>query len=240
MIFAAGRGSRLGALGERTPKALIEIAGLTMLERTARSLVGAGARRVVVNVHHHADRIERFLAERDLGAEIVLSREPGGPLETGGGLLHARDLFHRDGPLLLHNVDVICRADLRELVDAHARSGALAMLAVNERETARYLLFDDLGLVGREDRGCAQRSEVRPPRGAVRALAFAGIQVCAPAILDLIEERGVFPIVDLYLRLAGSGRRIEPWRLANDDWIEIGNPERLAAARRRLEGNRTL
>jgi NDP-sugar pyrophosphorylase family protein len=190
MIFAAGRGTRLGALGERSPKALIEIAGLTMLERTVRSLVAAGARRIVVNVHHHADRIERFVTGCDLGAEILLSREPERPLETGGGLLHARDLFHRDAPILLHNVDVICRADLRGLVEAHSRSGALAMLAVNERETSRTLLFDDLGLVGREDRRCAQRREVRPPQGTVRALAFAGVQVCAPAILDLIEEQG--------------------------------------------------
>jgi NDP-sugar pyrophosphorylase family protein len=236
MIFAAGLGTRLGALGQSTPKALIEIAGQTMLERTARRLVAAGAERIVVNVHHRADRIERFLAEHDLGAEILVSREPERPLETGGGLVHARDLFRRDLPILLHNVDIVTDADLRALVAAHRQSGALATLAVHERETSRYLLFDEAGLFGREDRRQGLHLESRRPRGAVRALAFAGIHACSPALLDLISERGVFPILDAYLRLAAEGHTIAPWRLAGGLWLEIGNVERLEAARALLEG----
>ena len=235
MIFAAGLGTRLGAIGRDTPKALIEIAGQTMLERTARRLVAAGAGRIVVNVHHQADRIERFLAGRDFGAEILVSREPERPLETGGGLAHARDLFRRDGPIVLHNVDVISDADLGAMVAEHARSGALATLAVNRRDTARYLLFDDAGLYGREDRRHDLRREARPPRGVTRTLAFAGIHVCAPALLDLVTERGVFPIVEVYLRLAAEGRTIAPWLLEGRVWLEIGNLERLAAARALLE-----
>ena len=235
MIFAAGRGTRLGALGESTPKALIEIAGQTMLERTARRLAAAGADRIVVNVHHHADAIERFVAAHDLGAGIRVSREHERPLETGGGLLNARDLFRRDGTILLHNVDVICDADLRALEDAHRRSGALATLAVQERETRRYLLFDDDGLFGREDQDRGTRLEARPPRGEVRRLAFAGIHACSPELLDLITERGAFPIVDVYLRLAAAGHTIAPWRTTGSLWLEIGSLERLQAARARLE-----
>ena len=152
MIFAAGRGTRLGALGASTPKALIEIAGRTMLEHVVGRLRAAGAQRVVVNVHHHGEAIERFVAAHDLGVEILVSREPEGPLETGGGLLAARGLFRREGPILLHNVDVLTDADLGALVAAHRGGGALATLAVAERETQRYLLFDDAGLCGREDR----------------------------------------------------------------------------------------
>ncbi len=235
MIFAAGRGTRLGALGEGTPKALIEIAGQTMLERTARRLVAAGAQRIVVNVHHHAETIERFLAAHDLGVEVRISREPGRPLETGGGLLHARELFRGDGPILMHNVDVICDADLAALLEVHRGAGALATLAVEARETRRYLLFDDAGLCGREDRSRGVRVEARAPRGTVRALAFAGIHACAPELLDLVTERGVFPIVDVYLRLAAAGRTILPFPLAGALWLEIGSPERLAEARARLE-----
>jgi NDP-sugar pyrophosphorylase family protein len=235
MIFAAGRGTRLGALGESCPKALIEIAGQTMLERTVRSVAGAGADRIVVNVHHHAEAIERFIATHDLGVEVRVSREIERPLETGGGLLQARDLFRRDGPLLLHNVDVICEADLALLCATLERTGALAVLAVQSRETQRYLLFDDAGLCGREDRRTGVRTESRTPRGPVRALAFAGIQACAPGLLDRITERGVFPIVDVYLRLAGEGHSIQPWLVPEGTWMEIGNPERLADARRRLE-----
>ena len=235
MIFAAGRGTRLGALGESSPKALIEVGGRTMLERTARSLVAAGATRIVVNVHHHADRIAAFVAAHDLGAEVRLSREDNEPLETGGGLLHARELFRPGEPLLLHNVDVICEAGLAALFAAHAGTGALATLAVEERETKRYLLFDEDGLCGREDRRRGVRTEVRPPRGTVRELAFAGIQICAPELPGLITERGVFTIVDVYLRLAVAGHAIRPWLVPAGRWFEIGNPERLAAARAHLD-----
>ncbi len=236
MIFAAGLGTRLGLLGQDTPKALIEIAGRTMLERTAARLIEAGATRIVVNAHHHAGRIERFVAGHDLGAEVLVSHEPGSPLETGGGLLHARGMLRREDTILLHNVDVICGVSLRPLAAAQRSGPALATLVVSERETARYLLFDDAGLFGREDRRDGTRREARPPRGPVRSLAFAGIHACTPRLLDLIGERGTFPLVDVYLRLAGEGHVIAPWLLDVEQWLEIGSIERLEAARARLEG----
>jgi NDP-sugar pyrophosphorylase family protein len=232
LIFAAGLGTRLGPLGQTTPKALLEVGGVTMLERTVRRVAEAGADRIVVNVAHHAGLIERFLAEHDLGVEVLLSREPERPLETGGGLLHARTLFRGNRPILLHNVDVITDADLAAMVKTHERSGALATLAVNGRVSTRMLLFDDRGLFGREDRReGVRREEGRPPRGETRAWAFAGLHVCAPGLLDLITERGVFSIVTTYLRLAGEGRTIAPWVLPSGLWLEIGSLERLEAAR---------
>ena len=235
MILAAGRGTRLGELGQTTPKALIEIAGVTMLERTARRLVVAGADRLMVNVHHHADAIERFLATHDLGADVHVSRELAEPLETGGGLWHARTHFRGDRTILAHNVDVVCEADLATLVREHEASGALATLAMQARDTQRYLLFDDDGLFGRENRKTGERTEVRAPRGEVRPLAFAGIHACAPRFFDLVTERGVFPIVEVWLRLAGLGHAIRPWIVPDGAWLEIGNPDRLAAVRERFE-----
>ncbi len=230
MIFAAGLGTRLGAVGRDTPKALIEVGGVTMLERTVRRLVDAGVDHVIVNVHHQADRVARFISDHPLGVEIELSLEPDRPLETGGGLLHARGLF-RGGPFILHNVDIISDANLASMVAAHVRSGAWATLAVQERETSRFLLFDDAGLFGREDRRRDLRIESRPSRGAARALAFAGIHVCAPEILEHIAERGVFTILDTYLRLVAEGRVVAPWPLEGRLWLEIGNVARLEAAR---------
>lgn len=234
MIFAAGRGTRLGALGESTPKALIEVGGQTMLERTVRRLVAAGAGRIVVNVHHQAERITRFIAEHDFGAEILVSPEPERPLETGGGLWHARALFRGGAPILLHNVDVISDADLGAMAAAHRLGGALVTVAVHERETSRYLLFDETGLFGREDLRDGTRTESRPARGRARRLAFAGIHVCSPDLLGRIHERGVFPIVEVYLRLAAEGEVIAPWPLTGGLWLEIGNPDRLRAARAAL------
>jgi NDP-sugar pyrophosphorylase family protein len=235
LIFAAGLGTRLGAIGQSTPKALLEVGGRTMLERTVRRLAEAGADRIVVNVHHRSDLIERFLAEHDLGVEVLLSHEPQRPLETGGGLLHARQWFRGDRPILLHNVDVITDADLRAMVDAHRRSGALVTLAVNGRESTRALLFDEAGLFGREDRREGmRREESRSSRGKTHAYAFAGIHVCSHELLGRITERGVFSIVTTYLRLAGEGSSILPWVLPPGLWLEIGSLERLEAARAAL------
>lgn len=236
MVFAAGLGTRLGDIGRDTPKALLEVGGATMLEHVCRRLVLAGVDRIVVNVHHHAERIQRFVREHTLGADILVSRETEFPLETGGGLLHARNLFRRDGSLVLHNVDVLCDFDLRAMHTAALDSGALAILAVNQRKTSRHLLFDDLGLFGRSDSRDGTRITVREPVGAVRPYAFAGIHVVAPDFLDLITERGVFSILEPYLRLAGEGHRILPFPLGTARWLEVGSVERLEQARREFAG----
>jgi MurNAc alpha-1-phosphate uridylyltransferase len=235
MILAAGRGTRLGPLGEKTPKPLLEVGGKTLLERVARRLVGAGADRVIVNVHHHASRIERHLAQLDLGVELLISREEEMPLETGGGVLYAAPLFRRSGPFLLHNADVISEIDLVRLLAAQRGSDALATIAVHERETSRFLVFDDGGLFGWQNVATRKGQTVREPRGEVRRFAFAGIHAVDPRFLDLVEERGAFSIIDPYLRLSAAGERIAPHDVTGDRWMEIGTPERLEAARRSME-----
>ncbi len=235
MIFAAGLGTRLGEIGRSEPKALLEVGGATMLEHVCGRLVAAGVDRIVVNVHHHGDRIEAFVRDHDLGAEVLVSREPERPLETGGGLAHARSLFRRSGPIFLHNVDVITGADLRGMYAATVGSRALAVLAVNERPTSRHLLFDQDGLFGRLDARNGTRIEVRDPRGTTRAWAFAGVHVIAPELLDHLTESGVFSILEPYLRLAGEGRRILPFPLGDALWLEVGTAERLESARRVLD-----
>lgn len=235
MLFAAGLGTRLRPLTDRVPKALVEVGGVPMLERVARSLVAAGADRLVINAHHHAEQIERFVAERGgWGVEVDVVREEREPLETGGGLLHAAPFLRRDGPFFAHNADVVTDLPLREMYAAHRESGALATLAVMERPTTRRLLFDDQGLLGRTDelRGLDLRS--RPAEGEVRALAFAGVHVISPDVFTRITERGVFSILDPYLRLAGEGERILPFRVDGALWLDIGRPEQLEAANRTL------
>ena len=148
MILAAGGGTRLRPLTDTIPKPLIEVGGRTLLAWIAARLVAAGADRLIVNVHHHADRIERHLASLDLGAEVRISREEERALETGGGVLHAAPLFRRDDPFVLHNGDVLSEIDIEALLAARAESGALAALAVHHRETSRFLVFDDAGLLG--------------------------------------------------------------------------------------------
>jgi NDP-sugar pyrophosphorylase family protein len=234
MILAAGGGTRLRPLTDTIPKPLIEVGGTTLLERIARRLVAAGADRLIVNVHHHADRIERHLACLGLGVDVRISREEERALETGGGVLHAAPLFRRDRAFLVHNGDVISEIDLTALLSARERSGALAALAVHERETTRFLLFDEAGLLGWENLATGRSARAREGLGEPRRFAFAGIHAIDPRFLDLVAERGAFSIVDAYLRLSAGGERIVPHDVTGASWFEIGTPERLAAARRAL------
>ena len=235
MVLAAGYGRRLRPLTDDTPKALVRVAELTQLERTLRALERAGADRVVVNTHHHAGQIEAALAGREGAARVLISREDPRPLETGGGLLNARALFRGDRPIVVHNVDVITSIDLPRLLERHATSEGLATLAVQERATSRYLLFDEAGLQGRLDVRSGFREEAREQRGALRRLAFTGVHVVEPRVFSLMSETGSCSIIDLYLRLAGDGEFILAEDVGGAEWFEIGTPERLAAARAHFE-----
>ncbi|NIP82675.1 MAG: NTP transferase domain-containing protein [Gemmatimonadetes bacterium] len=235
MILAAGLGTRLRPLTDRVPKALVPVAGLPMLERIAHRLIEAGVDRLIINVHHHADQIRTFVDDRQgFGVDTRLVFEPGSPLETGGGLLNARDRFRRDAPFFLHNVDIICDVDLAAMYRAHP-ADALATLAVNDRDSRRLLRFDEEGLQARVDPETGAVEAERGPRGEARDVAFAGIHVISPTIFDLVEERGAFSIIGPYLRLAGAGHRILPYDIGAALWLEVGDPDRLDRARRFMQ-----
>jgi len=236
MVLAAGYGRRLRPLTDETPKALVRVGGLTQLERTLRALEAAGADRIVINTHHHAEQVEAAVADRTGGAALLVSREAPRPLETGGGLARARRLFRGDRPILVHNVDVITSIDLGRLVEGHRAAAAIATLAVQERAASRYLVFDDRGLQGRLDVRSGMREEARRQAGAARRLAFTGVHVASPALFDRIPGEGVFSITDAYLRLAGEGVEVRGCDVGDAEWWEIGTPERLAAARARFGG----
>ena len=148
MILAAGLGTRLRPLTDNRPKALVEVAGRTMLEITLSRLRAFDVREVIINVHHFADMIIEYLKANDnFGMHIEVSREEA-LLDTGGGLKKAAHFFLEDSdgsdrPFILHNVDVISTIDLRRMVQFHTENKALATLAVQDRETSRYLLFDE-------------------------------------------------------------------------------------------------
>jgi len=232
MILAAGYGKRLRPLTDRTPKVLVEVAGATVLEHVAQRLIRAGADRIIVNTHHLADQVERFARERwTLEAELILSHEPETALGTGGGLLHAATHFRRDTPFFLHVGDVISELDLAGLYAAQEQGGNLATLAVHDRAASRCILFDDRGLMGRDNQVEGWERSVRAPDGPVRRWSFAGAHAISPEIFDHFVEAPPFDILDAYLRMASHGARIAPFDVTGSRWLEVGNPERLAQAR---------
>ncbi len=236
MILAAGLGTRLRPLTDDRPKALVEVAGRTMLEITLTRLRDFGIREVVVNVHHFADMVVDYLKAHDnFGMRIVVSREDL-LLDTGGGLKKAAWFFQESNnseePFILHNVDVVSTIDLDRLMKFHAERQALATLAVQDRETSRYLLFDGrLHLCGRRAGLDGEPEFVRPSQ-ATHALAFSGIHVISPRLLGMMAEKGAFSIIATYLRLAAQGERVLAFRADEYSWRDLGKPESVAQAAR--------
>ena len=260
MILAAGLGTRLRPLTDNRPKALVEIAGRTLLEITLSRLRSFDISEVIINVHHLADTVIDYLKAHDnFGMRIEVSREEI-LLDTGGGLKKAAWFFLEDSsrsasssgdssrldvPFLLHNVDVISTIDLRRMVQFHTENHALATLAVQHRETSRYLLFDEqLQLCGRRigtGPSPGQRSDQKPeivrPSPHLQSLAFSGIHVISPRLVPMLTEEGVFSIITSYLRLAARGENILAFRADDYYWRDLGRPADLAQAALDLQQN---
>jgi NDP-sugar pyrophosphorylase family protein len=229
MILAAGLGTRLRPLTHEVPKALVDVGGEPVLDKVARRVVAAGADRIVVNVSPHADRIREHIDARDgWGVEVVVSEEPDGPLETGGGLLKAADLFRRDRPILIHNADILTDVDLEALYAAHDE-GSLATMAVRAADSDRYLLFDAEGLVGYAYGGEEHRA--REVVGEEHPRDYLGVQVISPRLLDRFEEEGKFSIFTPYMRLIREGERVAAFEVGEVRWSDIGTHEQLEDAR---------
>jgi mannose-1-phosphate guanylyltransferase len=240
MVLAAGLGTRLRPLTENRPKALVEVAGRTLLGITLSRLRSFGIREVIVNAHHFADMIVAYLeANENFGMRVQVSREEI-LLDTGGGLKKAAWFFREnsdasDAPFLLHNVDVISNIDLRRMVEFHNQAQALATLAVQDRKTSRYLLFDEQGqLCGRRSGG-DQHPEMVRSATQPKALAFSGIHVISPRLFAKMSEDGVFSIVTCYLRLAAAGERIAGFRADEYYWRDLGTADQIAQAAQDLK-----
>jgi len=243
MILAAGFGTRLHPLTDDRPKALVTVAGRTMLEIALARLRSFGVGEVIVNTHHFSEKISEYLAANaNFGMRIEISREEE-LLDTGGGLKKAA-WFFLDGkssedptlaPFLLHNVDVISTIDLARMAEFHAEQKALATLAVMDRETSRHLLFDEKGLLCGRRKGREGEPEMARAARNVRALAFCGIHVISPRIFSLMTEAGAFSIIDAYLRLAAQGETIAGFRADGAYWRDLGRAEHIAAAAREIE-----
>ena len=231
MVLAAGLGTRLRPITNDRPKALVEVAGRTLLEITLTRLRTFGVTEVIVNTHHFAELLAEYLKVHDnFGMRVEISHEQD-LLDTGGGLKKAAPFFlsgDLDEPFLLHNVDVVSNIDLAAIVNAHKAQGALATLAVMQRESSRQLLFDDLGqLCGRRVKGT---DELVRDTKIVQPLAFSGVHVLSPRIFDGLPQQGAFSIIDSYLQLAAQGEAITAYRVDNCYWRDLGRPESLEQA----------
>ncbi len=203
MILAAGLGTRLKPFTDSHPKALYVVEGKTLLEHAVEHLKTAGIKEVIINVHHFADQIIKYIhLNKNFGLDITISDETGELLETGGGVKKAGWFFDDCDCALIRNADILSDLNLTKMAGYHFKSNALATLAVRQRDTSRYFLFDDeMKLCGWENRKTGERKMSREIE-EVTAFAFSGIQMLNPQVFPLITEEGKFSLTGLYLRLA--------------------------------------
>jgi NDP-sugar pyrophosphorylase family protein len=240
MILAAGLGTRLRPLTDDRPKALVTVAGRTLLEIALGRLRSFGVSDVIVNTHHCADMILAYLqANSNFGMKIEVSREEV-LLDTGGGLKNAAHFFldaiqDFQEPFILHNVDVLSNIDLGRMMRFHTEHDALATLAVQDRATSRYLLFDRQGRLcgrrtGRDAKNEDGNDELVRPSSFLQPLAFSGIHILSPRIFAEMEEEGAFSIIPAYLHLAAKEEKIIAFRADEYYWRDLGRPESLVEA----------
>ncbi len=232
MILAAGLGTRLRPLTDDRPKALVEVRGVPLLEILIRKLLKQGIQSFSINVHHFPDQIKDFLyRNHDFGAKITISDERELLLDSGGGILKASVDFPKDEDILVHNVDVLTNLDIRKMHSFHREHAARVTLAVRDRLTARYFLFnEDNKLCGwrntKDDLEFLIKGHENQP---LHPLAFSGISILSPDFIGAVKSEGRFPIKDELLRQAASSP-ILAYPHDQDTWIDVGRPEQLEEA----------
>jgi MurNAc alpha-1-phosphate uridylyltransferase len=229
MILAAGLGTRFKPWTDRHPKALALVNGKSLLQRNVVYLQQFGISELIVNVHHFAEQvIEIIKLNMGWGSQISISDETMEILETGGGLKKAAGFFGKD-PFVLLNVDVLTDLDLGAMISQHLLHRPLATLAVMDRESSRYFLFDgENTLCGWRDTRTDQE-KIAKPGSPLFPKAFGGIHIIEPDIFSLMQMEGKFSMVDLYLQLA-STQTIEGFDQDQSKWVDVGKPGSVALA----------
>jgi MurNAc alpha-1-phosphate uridylyltransferase len=229
MIFAAGLGTRFKPWTDRHPKALALINGKSLLQRNIQYLQQSGIKEVIVNVHHFARQvIDAVEKNNGWGSTITISDETTEVLETGGGLLKASWYFD-GGVFAVINADILTDLDLKKMIAFHNQYKPLATLAVTNRNTSRYFLFDE------NDQLCGWRNvksgeeRISIQKNNLQQKAFSGVHIIDSKIFSTIKQQGKFSIVDTYLDLAKT-QTIRGFDHSNSKLVDVGKPEAVAEA----------
>lgn len=229
MILAAGLGTRLKPWTDQHPKALALVNGKPLLQHTIQYLQQFGIYEVIVNVHHFADQIVDAVENANgWGSRITISDERNVVLETGGGLKKAA-WFFREGDFVLMNVDILTNMNLQAMIHFHQQHAPLATIAVRNRETSRYFLFDGSKILcGWKNIQTGEQVLARAENAPVQR-AFSGIHIINTHIFSLLTLPGKFSMVDAYLQLATT-HTILAFDHSASNFIDVGTPESVSKA----------
>lgn len=230
MIFAAGLGTRFKPWTDSHPKALALINGKSLLQRNIEYLQQYGITDVVVNVHHFAEQIiEAVAINNGWGSRIEISDESTEVLETGGGLLKAREMLKGKEPFITLNADFLTNLNIHNLILFHHSKKGLISFGVTNRKTSRNFLFDeDLRLCGWINHQTGEERISIPKKGLME-MAYSCVAIFDPAVFDWIPQRGKFSLVDSYLALAAE-HPIYGYNHSGDILVDVGKPESVAIA----------
>ena len=230
MIFSAGLGTRFKPWTDSHPKALALVNGQSLLQRNIKYLQQYGITDVVINVHHFADQVMDAVKKNNgWGSNIMISDERDELLETGGGLLKAKDLLQNSKPFITLNADFLTDLDIDKLLSFHQQKKALISFGITNRKTSRNFLFDD------DSRLCGWRNtnsgeeRISIPKTNLKEMAYSCVVVFQPEIFELIPQRGKFSLVDTYLSLAAT-HPIYGYDHSGDKLVDVGKPESVAIA----------
>ena len=246
MILAAGLGTRLKALTQDKPKALVELNGKPLLQHCIDNLIANGFYHIVINVHHFGEQIIDFVTHNKFDAVIQISDERNQLMDTGGGIIQASPLFKDSKSVLVHNVDIISNVNLRELAAQFLNSGDDAWLLTQDRETNRKLLFDNenqlVGWMNKAeerfkwvDESMSALRQAQGPQLYYKEMAFSGLHFFRSDLFANFECKPQ-SVIDLYLGLAKTNRIISK-PIQPDYWFDLGKPEQLQAAENYLITN---
>lgn len=234
MIFAAGLGTRLRPLTNDRPKAMVELAGKPLLEHVILKMRQAGIAKIIVNVRHFADQVIDFLETHHyLNEGVVISDERELLLDTGGGLLKARELFTPGEAVLIHNVDILSDVNLKELINYHEQGHHFATLVTRPGMPGRGLRFNAAGVLkGWENSLTGEQKMVDDEFRTARNFCFCGIHIVSRPLLECIGSRGVFSIIDEYLFQAKS-HSLKMF-FYDGYFLDLGTPEAILQAESRM------
>ena len=230
MIFSAGLGTRFKPWTDRHPKALAIVNGKSLLQRNIEYLQQYGIKDVVINVHHFADQIVEAVKENNgWGSNILISHETNEVLETGGGLLKAKNLLQNGQPFITLNADFLTNLNLNDLIAFHQQKKGLISFGITNRKSSRNFLFDEDNRLCGWMNNSAGEKKIAIDKPNLKPMAYSCVVVFEPAIFDLIPQKGKFSLVDTYLSLAAA-HPIYGYDHTGDKLVDVGKPESVAIA----------
>ena len=235
MIFAAGLGTRFKPWTDKHPKALALVNNKSLLQRNVEYLQQYHITDVVVNVHHFADQIIAAVEEnKGWGSNIIISDERNEVLETGGGLLNAKQLLQSNEPFITLNADILTNLNINDLISFHKKNNALISFGITNRKSSRSFLFDESNrLCGWENSSTGEK-KIAINKEPLHAMGYSCVAVFEQAVFALIPQKGKFSLTDTYLSLAPN-HLIMGYDHSGDQFIDVGKPESVAAAEKIFE-----